>query len=285
MKARDPRIKIIAVGNPGRWNDVVFPACAPQMDLLSGHHYTERRLRLPFSPQDGEAYARNFLAYSASVANGVKGLVTDFRKRLGQGRPELDRVRLAVDEWGLVRDWNSAPDGPGVGAFEHYYCLGDAVMLGRGLHELLRSVDVVALANWAQTVNVIGTIKAGRNFAALDPAGHLLALYRQHLRGNLLPAQISGEAPLDVVAAREGKNGRLVVGLINYSPNRDIALDLGLPMSGARWRIHGPSLGAINVPGQPEAVTTTVLKGASASQRQITLPAASITLLWLTPNR
>jgi len=71
----------------------------------------------------------------------------------------LGRLRLAVDEWGLVRNWNPTPDGPRVGAFEHYYSPGDAVAIGRGLHELLRSADVIGLANRPQTVNVIGPSK------------------------------------------------------------------------------------------------------------------------------
>ncbi|NQT12894.1 MAG: hypothetical protein HQ582_09095, partial [Planctomycetes bacterium] len=45
------------------------------------------------------------------------------------------------------------------------------------------------------------------------------------------------------------------------------------------WRIDGPSLGAINVPGQPEQVTTTQLAEAVALDRPITLPAHSVTVL------
>jgi alpha-L-arabinofuranosidase len=76
-------------------------------------------------------------------------LVADYRQRQAGGNPELARVRLAVDEWGIVRDWDPAPDGPGVGPFEHYYPLGDALASARALHELIRSADVVAMANWA----------------------------------------------------------------------------------------------------------------------------------------
>lgn len=284
MRAKDPRLKIVAVGAPGRWNDAVLPLCAPNTDLLSGHHYAERKLRLPFSADDAVTYEKQFPAYSDSVAAGIRRIVADFRSRLGKGNPALDRLRLAVDEWGLVRDWNSTPDAPGVGAFEHYYCLGDAVMIGRGLHEILRAVDVVAMANWAQTVNVIGTIKTSRNHAALDPAGHLLALYRAHVTGALLPPKLSGDAPLDAVAAWDQKTHTLSLALINYSPDREIALEiqapgLAKPRSTAAWRINGPSLGAINLPGQPENVTTTQLTGPLSPDGPFTLPAHSITVV------
>ena len=88
-----------------------------------------------------------------------------------------------------MRDWNPAPDGPGVGPFEHYYPLGDALASARALHELIRSADVVAMANWAQTVNVIGAIKTNRNYAVMDSVGHLLALYRAQFGGRLVPVK------------------------------------------------------------------------------------------------
>ena len=143
-------------------------------------------------------------------------------------------MRLAIDEWGIVRDWNPAPDGPGVGSFEHYYPLGDALASARALHELLRSADVVGMANWAQTVNVIGAIKTSRNYAVLDSVGHLLALYRARVGGNIIPVKLSGEVPLDVVAAVEKKTGRLSVGLVNYSPDQEVVVRIDSGAAKAR---------------------------------------------------
>jgi alpha-N-arabinofuranosidase len=283
MKAKSPAAKFIAVGAPGPWNNLMLSVSAGHMDLLSGHHYTERKFKVPFDAEDARKYEANFLAYSGSVMEGVRRVVSDYRQRLGKGNAELDRVRLAIDEWGIVRDWNAAPDGPGVGSFEHYYPLGDALASARALHELLRSADVVRMANWAQTVNVIGAIKTSRNYAVLDSVGHLLALYRARVGGSIIPVKLSGEAPLDVVAAVEKKTGRLSTGLVNYSPDQEIVvrIDCGTA-KGARsaqaWRINGPSLSAINVPGQPEAITTEALPPISLDQ-PVRLPAHSITVL------
>src|SRR5439155_16401472 len=166
---------------------------------------------------DAQKYEENFVAYSAKIADGVRGLVRDLRQRQAAGNPAIARVRLAVDEWGLVRDWNVAPDGPGLGPFEHYYALGDAITVGRGLHELVRSCDLVAMANWAQTVNVIGAIKTNRTAAVLDPVGHLLALYRACLNGHLVPLAPVGDAPVDAVAGWDAQAATLTIGLINYS--------------------------------------------------------------------
>jgi len=282
MRLRDPGIRVIAVGAPGKWNDVMLPVTASSMDLLSGHHYTERKLKAPFSPGDATKYADGFAAYSGHVAGGVRGLVQDFRKRLGKGDAAIDRVRLAVDEWGIVRDWNAAPDGPGVGSFEHYYPLGDAIAVARAMHELIRSADVVAMANWAQAVNVIGTIKTSRTRAALDPAGHVLALYRAQVGGRLVPFTLAGGAAVDAVAAVDKEGGTLAIGLVNASPDQEAAVTIkagvGAPATATGWRINGPELGSINVPGRPEAVTTAAL-GEVPLDKPVVLPAHSITVL------
>ena len=190
---------------------------------------------------------------------------------------------MAVDEWGLVRDWNPAPDGPGVGAFEHYYTLGDAVAIGRALHELLRSADVVGMANWPQTVNVIGAIKTTRNHAALDPVGHVLALYRHQFAGELLPVRAPADQPLDVVAARDASGG-VIVALINFSPRDTLSVRLhfaadGQPSPRAAWRIDGADLGAINIPGQRESVTTRTLSESMSPDQPLELPSHSLTIV------
>jgi alpha-N-arabinofuranosidase len=284
MKARNPHIKIIAVGAPGKWNDVMLPLCAANMDLLSGHHYTERKLRVPFSAEDAKTYQQNFAGYSGEVAAGVRRIVTDFRDRLGQGDAELKRVRLAIDEWGIVRDWNPTPDAGGIGPFEHYYTLGDMIAAGRAMNELLRSADLVQMANWAQTVNVIAAIKTSRNYAVMDPVGHLLALYRAELRGRLAPAQLDGNLPVDAVAAWDNQTGRLGLALINYSTDQEAVLPIRLngvsPAPAViAWRIDGPSLAAINQPGQPESVATVQLSDNVALDRPVKLPPHSILVL------
>ncbi|MGQ9590420.1 MAG: alpha-L-arabinofuranosidase C-terminal domain-containing protein [Planctomycetota bacterium] len=268
MKARDPEIRTIAVGAPGPWNDAIVRECGAHMDLLSAHHYTERKLRLPFSPEDARAYEERFLEYSGRVAAGIRGLVDDFRRRVARGEPGTERIRLAIDEWGIVRDWNAAPDGPGVGAFEHYYCLGDAIAVARGLHEILRSADLVAMANWAQAVNVIGAVKTGKEGAVLDPAGLVLAEYRKRFAsGRLAGIRVPEGLALDAVATWESGGpsgaesapealgpGTLRVGLVNYGPDAiRVPLRVGPRFEPSKegaqiLRIEGDSLGAILVP-------------------------------------
>jgi len=284
MKQVDPQIKAVGVGAPGKWNDVIVPQCAEHMDLLSGHHYIERKLFVPFSPEDARTYEENFLQYSGSLADGVRAIIDDFRLRQDGSRPAIDRLRLAVDEWGIVRAWDAPSDGPGIGAFEVYYTLGDGIATARALHELIRASDVVELGQWAQAVNLIGAIKTSKTHASMGTIGHVLALYRAQLSGRVIPVNAADNVPLDVVAAVDDTDKSVSLALINFSPDLNVALSLDLrgvrDTSTARaWRIDGPSLGAINVPGQSEQVTTTDVSPSLAPNRSIVLPRHSITVL------
>ena len=130
---------------------------------------------------------------------------------------------------------------------------------------------------------MIGAIKTSRNYAVLDSVGHLLALYRARVGGNIIPVKLSGDAPLDAVAAADRKTGQVSTGLVNYSSDQEVVVKIdcsdGKPRLAAQgWRINGPSLSAINIPGQPEAITTEALAPVSLDQ-PVRLPAHSITVL------
>jgi alpha-L-arabinofuranosidase len=171
----------------------------------------------------------------------------------------------------------------GIGAFESYFCLGDAIAVARGLHEMLRSADLVQAAAWPQTVNVLGAVKITQNYAAMDPAGHVLAIYGTELGGTLVPLELPKHSPLDAVAAIDKKRGVLTIGLINYSPRQAVSLKLILsgkaPASTKGWRIQGAALGDFNIPGMPEIVTVAPLEGAWTPDQPLNLPAHSITVV------
>ena len=284
MKEKDPSIKIIGVGAPGIWNDVMAKSAA-HMDWLSEHYYQERKFRVPFAQADLNAYRKSFPGYSGIMSGELAKLVDafrDWRKKAGRAGAA---VRLAIDEWGIVRDWNSAPDGPGIGSFEHYYPLGDALCVARGLHEILRSADVCTMANWAQTVNVIGLIKTSRTAASMEPAGLVLQLYRKWFGDVLIPVKTTGGAPIDIVASKSKDGKEIVVSFVNPSISETYKIQLGLPKkfrkaSARVFRIQGPGVEAINVPGMAEPVTLKELPK-SAWRGRIDLPPHSITLVRL----
>jgi alpha-N-arabinofuranosidase len=288
MRAADPAIRIIGVGTPGVWNDGMLPA-APYMNWLSEHYYQERKFKVPLSSTDLEAYSRQFPGYAGTLAHGIRELVDAFRSWQVKAGEAGSRVRLAIDEWGIVRDWNVAPDSPGLGSLEHYYTLGDGLDVARGLHEILRSTDVVTMANWAQTVNVIGLIKTSRTAASMEPPGRVLELYRRHFGDLVIPVDVEAGGLVDVVASRSRDGSVLCVAMVNSSLSDTVLAEVTLPgsvrVASARiFRIDGPSIGAINTPGRAENVALQEL--APASWRgALDLPPHSVTLAKLQLSR
>jgi len=234
MRKADPSIKIVAVGDAGAWSEGMLKSCADRMDLISEHFYCNR---------DKEVLAE----YVSMIRDNVRGKVTahrDYRKRLDSlaGKD----IRIAIDEWNY---WY----GP------RHYNMKDAMGIAAGLHEMFRNSDIVFMANYAQTVNVIGAIKTSKTAAAFDTTGLVLKLYRS--RFGELPVEVSGvELPLDVAAALSGDGKVLTIGIVNPTQGE---LDLPLEVKGARlsaaggrrWHLSDADPMAHNQPGTEPKVT------------------------------
>ncbi|MBI5095998.1 MAG: hypothetical protein HZB26_26625 [Candidatus Hydrogenedentes bacterium] len=163
-------------------------------------------------------------------------------------------IRIALDEWNY---WY----GPDLyGEIGVQYHLKDALGIAAGLHEMFRNSDIFYMANYAQTVNVIGCIKTSKTAACFDTTGLVLMLYRRHF--GVEPIAVTGAPkPLDVAAAWTADRKALTVGIVNPSPD---AISVPVQVSGATlaaqgrvWRITGPDPMATNVPGKaPQVVLT-----------------------------
>jgi len=114
------------------------------------------------------------------------------------------------------------------------------------------------MANYAQTVNVIGAIKTTPTAAEMEATGLALALYRRHF--GTLPVKVEGApAPLDVAAAWTADRSALTVAVVNpTSEPRRLKLDLtGAALAGRarRFVLTGPDRFSHNAPGRPRGVT------------------------------
>jgi len=261
MKARDPNIKLIAVGAVGDWSRGMLEACADHMDYISEHFYVGERPGL--------------LSHVYQVPRAIRRIAEanrQYRKTIPQlkGRD----IRIALDEWNY---WY----GPYVyGELGTQYFLKDALGIAAGLHEYYRQADIIYMANYAQTVNVIGAIKTSKTEAVFDTTGLVLKLYRQEF--GTVPVKVSGQPePLDVMAAWKEDGKTLTVAVVNPTAEKQtLALDLaGFRVKGVEkiLRITGPHEKACNVPGQkPEVEITTVSEKFEPERLQ--LPALSLTL-------
>jgi alpha-N-arabinofuranosidase len=241
MRAVDPGVRPIAVGAVGEWSQTMLGNAAGHMDLLSEHLYWQ-------DEDDVPAHVEQAVAGIRSVASAHR----EYRREL----PSLKGkdIRIALDEWNY---WYGAYE---YGELGTRYFLQDGLGIAAGLHEMFRHSDLFFMANYAQTVNVIGAIKTTRTEAEMEPTGLVLALYRH--RFGTVPVAVDGvPAPLDVAAAWTEDRTALTVGVVNPT---DEARELHLVINGAeptgpgmRFVLTGGDKWAHNAPGQPRGVDVT----------------------------
>jgi len=156
-----------------------------------------------------------------------------------------------MDEWNY---WYGPNDFGELGV---RYFMQDALGIAAGLHEFFRNSDIYFMANYAQTVNVIGAIKTTPVSAEMETTGLVLELYRR--RFGVTPVEVTGAPPpLDVAAAWTADRSAVTVAIVNPTEQAQ-SIDLVLKGSqltgkGMSWVISGPDRMAHNDPGRPRVV-------------------------------
>jgi alpha-N-arabinofuranosidase len=271
MRAADPSIKLIAVGAVGPWSEGMLRKCADQTDLMSEHFYC------------GEN-EKDLVAYVRQIPDNIRRIATahrDYRKRLDSLKGK--DIRIAMDEWNY---WGG-PDIYGEGGVAYH--LKDALGIAAGLHEYARQSDIVLMANYAQTVNVLGCIKTTKTAACFDTTGLVLKLYRTHF--GVTPVAVEAPAPLDVAAAWTADRKALTIGIVNPTMKPvEVSLDIAgakLKGGGTGWQIAGSDPMAHNAPGKEPPVKIEKLNaprvervsGKDGERGSVTVAPCSVTLL------
>ena len=235
MRRVDPSIRTVASGElGGGWSERMLRDCQNSMDLISEHFYCQER--------------PGVMGHVRAVPEAIKSKA-DAHRRLRETVPGLKGrgIKIAMDEWNY---WY----GPHVfGELGTRYFWKDALGIAAGLHEYFRNTDIIEMANYAQTVNVIGAIKTTATEAWLETTGLVLSLYRRQF-GNLPLKVDGGFEPLDVAAALTSNRSHLTIGVVNPSRN-PVPLNLRLPEgtppgSAVLWRLSHPDPQAYNDAGK-----------------------------------
>ncbi len=262
MKAMDPSIKITAVGALGRWDERMLAEASNHMDFISEHFYVGEKPGL--------------LSHVSQVPAEIRRIAEAHREYRRTIPTLANRViPIALDEWNY---WY----GPDLyGEIGVRYFLKDALGIAAGFNEYARESDMFAMANYAQTVNVIGAIKTTKTAAAFETTGLALDLYRHHF--GTIPVEVTGAPePLDVMACwKDAAKKVMTVSIINPTKARQtIRLDfgkLGLSRTATLYLIAGDDPGLYNEPGKPPAVVIRENDGAPFGTK-LTVPPISVSL-------
>jgi alpha-N-arabinofuranosidase len=281
----DPTLKLVAVGDLDTVNKehdpnqvksgktcsrIMLEECADHMTMLSEHFY---RGRVPWNKDE----RTNLLAHVAMMKESIRHKADGHRK-LQSSLTNLNGrvVPIAMDEWNFWhRDY-------AYGELGCVYELSDGLGVAAGLHEYFRQSDLIQMAHYAQTVNVIGAIKTTKTAAEMETTGLVLQMYRAHYGQTPLRTD-QDFGPCDVVAALTKDGKTLTIGVMNPT---DSELELRPTLSGAtlagtgtRWHITGPDHFAHNTPGKPRVVDIQRTDGLSAASLRAPRLSASVFVL------
>ena len=261
MRKVDPDIVPIASGNAGSWSEGLLKSCSNHIDLMAEHFYCQEKTGL--------------IEHTSQIADNIKRKV-EFHQQLRQKLDSLKGkdIRIAMTEWNY---WYGQHQ---FGELGTRYFHKDGLGIARGLHEYFRHSDIIFLANYAQTVNVIGCIKTTKTEAAFETTGLVLKLYRNHF--GTIPVAVTGEAyPLDVAAAWTSDRKALTVAIVNPTEQEH---ELPFDLEGARftgqgrlWLIANEDPMAYNEPGKEPNVRIDE-KAIDSISNKLKAPALSISL-------
>ena len=274
MLDTDPDIICVACGNVGEWSEGLLTNCADYIDVIDEHFYVTDTLP-------------DVTAHVAQVTKYIKDITKyhrDLRKKLDSLKGK--DIKVSLTEWNY---WNYNPgegdellpeDTYWYGELGRRYFMQDALGIAAGLHEYFRNSDIMYLAAYAQTVNVIGCIKTTKTAAGFATTGLPLAIYRKHY--GTIPVDVTNNnAAIDVAAAWTEDRKALTIGVVNTtSQQQEISIDLkgvNLTGTGTVWIIANSDPMAYNEPGKELKVEIEKSKVTGVS-KQLTVPGYSINL-------
>jgi alpha-N-arabinofuranosidase len=281
----DPSAQLIGVGDLDRvntaydpdmvkagvtWSKGMLEASGDKMNVMSEHFYEGR---VPWTQDTRGELAQSVTKLKESIRKKADG-----HRKLQPTIPQLKGriVPIAMDEWNYWhRDYV-------YGELGCIYDMADGLGVAEGLHEYFRQSDLIQMANYAQTVNVIGAIKTTKTAAEMETTGLVLQLYRAHYGEKPLVLE-KDFGPYDVAAAFTKDGKAVTVSVVN--PTKE-ELEVHLVLTGrelagpgTRWHIAGADEFAHNVPGKPRVVD--IQQANNIAPAALRVPALSATLFAL----
>jgi alpha-N-arabinofuranosidase len=240
MRSVDPSIKLISVGDLGEWDRMILENCADKMDYISEHFYKQ------------DYHGGGLMTHINQIPKAIKEKAVSHRE-YRQTIPTLKGkdIRICMDEWNY---WY----GPYIyGELGTRYFFRDAMGIAAGINEYSKNTDIIFMANYAQTVNVIGCIKTNTTHSVFDATGQVLKLYRHKF--GYIPVEISGETrPLNVGAALTSTGDTLTISVVNPTFEE---VDFPIVIKGGQvngeteiWKVTAPDIMSTNEPGREPAV-------------------------------
>ncbi len=286
------RIAAGANSSDTNWTDVLMTMVGRRMNGLSLHYYT-----LPTGNwgKKGSATAFDEAAWFATLS---RTLVMDERIArhdaiMNKTDPQK-RISLIVDEWGT---WYDVEPGTEPGFLFQQNTLRDAVVAALNFHIFHKHADRVAMANIAQTVNVLqAMILTDKEKMLRTPTYWVFEMFKVHQGGTFLPIDVTSpdyalgndRIPALSASATRAADGKAVhLSVVSTSPRQPITLTValsGIAPTGATGRVlTAAAMQAHNTFSAPDTVRPVALQGLmlAGGALQIRVPPMSVVIVEL----
>ena len=293
MKLQDPSIKITLDGNPAdySWGRKVLADMNPVCDFLSVHFYAmpadSTYESLLQSVENFNQSLDSMRTIIQTVPEQVRGFSPWYRFP-----PRQNPIKIAIDEWGI---WDmSSGNGTGAYKLEYPYNWADALAAGKFLNLFQRNSDLIGLASWAQTVNVLAPIMTSKEGTFCQTVYTPLQAFRHYSLENHVEIEVHSPVfennlkSIDATATISADGEELVMSLLNLSLNEIIQTRIGFNHQAKSSQMQfqelisysAPSLRSTNTFGK-NCVTETKTNRRQYSNGgfEIPIPPASINFL------
>ena len=243
MKLQDRGIKLIAAGGGRDWNARVIHDLHPVADYVSLHLYPKTQAGVPLSLiKSADDTGTAIGALRNQIATLAPTRVTDFDKWY-RFPPRSAPMMIALDEIGI---WEDA--GSGVYNMETSYNWTHALATATLYNVMIRNADIVGMATWAQTVNVLAPILTDTKGSVVQTIWFVMALYRRFCGSHRLKATIPSpllalpgaeeQHCLDASATIHDDTGTISVFVVNRHPDHTVTTRIAPPKGYARFEVH-----------------------------------------------
>ncbi|OMP75616.1 alpha-N-arabinofuranosidase [[Flexibacter] sp. ATCC 35208] len=239
MKLQDPEISLVLVGDNDEWNRKVLQEMHPICDYISLHLYAGSQPGRPATLFSSIASMEKRIEETAQLIKEIApGKVENFNKWYrfpSRQKP----VKIALDEWGI---WENG--GTGNYGLEVKYNWNHALGVATFFNIFHRHADVIGMATWAQTVNVLAPVMTDQTRVFVQTVYYPMVMYRQLCGGKSVGVKVDGPVndgipALDVAATVN--EDILTITVVNRDPKQDI--DIALNKNG-NWKVY-----VLNAPG------------------------------------
>jgi alpha-N-arabinofuranosidase len=228
-----------------------------RFDGLSVHYYTVPRIFRDKGPATG--FPESEWASTLKHALHIDEIVTKTAAIMDK-YDAAKKIGLYVDEWGT---WYDQEPGSHPGFLYQQNTLRDAQVAALSLNIFQRHSDRVKGANIAQMINVLqAMILTDKEKMLLTPTYHVFDMYQAFMGATPYPAAVSGpdyvqgdnRMPMVDVSAARGKDGKLVLSIVNTDPNHAVQVVTNLTGSAHGRILSAFAMDAHNTFAQPNLV-------------------------------